>query len=89
MGEPDAAAVTPRLLGARRDPDAVAALPCPLLCVVGERDPLFPPNVVRAAAALLPGVRVVEIPGTGHSPYFEEPEVWNAAVAGFLAAAEG
>jgi len=86
MGEPDVAAVTPRLLSTRRDPAAVGALPCPLLCVVGERDPLFPPSVVRAAAALLPGARVVEIPGSGHSPYFEEPEAWNRAVAAFLAA---
>ena len=54
---------------------------------VGERDPLFPPGVVRAAAGLLPGARVVEIPGSGHSPYFEEPEAWNAAVAAFLATA--
>jgi pimeloyl-ACP methyl ester carboxylesterase len=87
MGEPDVAAVTPRLLGTRRDPEAVGALPCPLLCVVGEKDPLFPPSVVRAAAGLLPGARVVEIPASGHSPYFEEPEAWNAAVAAFLAAA--
>jgi 2-succinyl-6-hydroxy-2,4-cyclohexadiene-1-carboxylate synthase len=42
---------------------------------------------VRAAAGLLPGARVVEIPASGHSPYFEEPEAWNAAVAAFLAAA--
>jgi pimeloyl-ACP methyl ester carboxylesterase len=26
----------------------------------------------------------VEIPATGHSPYFEEPEIWNRIVLEFL-----
>jgi hypothetical protein len=27
---------------------------------------------------------VVEIPGAGHSPYFEMPEAWNRVVTTFL-----
>ena len=31
-----------------------------------------------------PNARVALIPRAGHSPYFEEPEAWNRAVAEFL-----
>jgi pimeloyl-ACP methyl ester carboxylesterase len=27
---------------------------------------------------------VTEIPGSGHSPYFEDPELWNLVVGRFL-----
>ena len=78
------AAVVPRMLGTRRDPAALASLGLPLLFIVGERDPLFPPAVVRAAADELPGAQLAEIPGTGHSPYFEDPDAWNAVLREFL-----
>jgi len=89
FGEPDLARIAPGLLATTVDESRVAALALPVLFVVGERDPLFPPAAIREAAARVPGARVVEIPGTGHSPYFEEPEAWNAALADFLAAAAG
>ena len=66
---------------------ALARLACPILCVVGSDDAIFPPAWVHAAAAMLPGALVVEIAGAGHSPYFESPAAWNTAVATFLAAA--
>jgi len=47
-------------------------------------DRLFPPAAVRALAELLPDARVVEIPGSGHSPCFEDPALWNLAVRRFL-----
>lgn len=84
MGDPAVPDIVPRLLGTRREIEPVRALPCPLLFVVGECDPLFPPAEVKAAAALLPAARVVAIPGCGHSPYFESPEAWNDAVGVFL-----
>ena len=55
---------------------------------VGGRDPLFPPAAVHAAADMLPDARVVEIAGSGHSPYFEDPDAWNDAVSRFLASLE-
>ena len=67
-----------------RPPDALAALRVPTLFVVGSDDALFPPVVIREAAAQVPGARVVEIADAGHSPYFEQPEDWNRAVLGFL-----
>ena len=39
---------------------------------------------MRASAAQVPGARLAEIADAGHSPYFEEPEAWNRAVAEFL-----
>jgi pimeloyl-ACP methyl ester carboxylesterase len=31
----------------------------------------------------------MEIPGCGHSPYFEAPDVWNAALLRFLESIDG
>lgn len=73
-----------RLLETRRDATDAARITCPVLCVVGDRDPLFPPPAVRALADLLPDALVAEIPGSGHSPYFEDPELWNLVVGRFL-----
>ena len=84
FGEPDLARVAPRLFALRRGDDALRALRVATLFVVGSRDPLFPPEVIRAAAALLPHARVLEIEGAGHSPYFEKASEWNARVAEFL-----
>lgn len=66
--------------------EKVRVLNIPTLFVVGEHDPIFPPAVIRNIAAEVPGARVVELPGTGHSPYFETPAAWNDAVSVFLAA---
>lgn len=84
FGEPDLGRILRRLLRARQEPEALARVAMPVLFVVGERDPLFPPPVVRAAADLLADASFAAIPGCGHSPYFEEPEVWNAIVERFL-----
>jgi 3-oxoadipate enol-lactonase len=79
----------PRLLRTTAHPlEAVAALEVPVLCVVGLEDPIFPPAVIREVAARLRRARVVEIPGCGHSPYFEDPESWNRAVRTFWEEAE-
>lgn len=85
MGSADADVIIPRLLAVTHDAAEAARLTMPVLCIVGDRDPLFPPAAVRALADLLPDARVVEISGCGHSPYFEDPEPWNAAVRQFLA----
>ena len=53
--------------------------------VVGDEDVLFPPPEVKAAQRELPGSRFVELPGAGHSAYFETPAAFNDAVIGWLA----
>jgi 3-oxoadipate enol-lactonase len=64
----------------------VAALPMPVLCVVGAEDDLMPPAAIREVANVFRDGRAVEVPGAGHSPYFEQPDAWNEAVLDFLAA---
>lgn len=84
MGSADPAVILPRLLAVTHDAAEAARLTMPILCLVGDQDPLFPPSSVRALADLLPDARVVEISGCGHSPYFEDPGAWNAAVGQFF-----
>lgn len=84
MGSAEPAVVLPRLVATTHDASEAAALTMPVLCVVGELDPLFPPPSVRALSGLLPDARVVELAGCGHSPSFEDAPAWNAAVRDFL-----
>jgi pimeloyl-ACP methyl ester carboxylesterase len=67
-------------------PAELAGLRLPALFVVGSEDDLFPPKLIEKAASYIHGARVAVLPDAGHSPYFETPEAWNAAVEGFLAA---
>lgn len=64
--------------------EEVGALDLPVLFVVGENDAIFPPPIIRSAASQVPGAKVLELRGAGHSPYFETPEAWNDAVRAFL-----
>jgi pimeloyl-ACP methyl ester carboxylesterase len=85
FGEPEMEKVGPALFATRVPDAALAALAMPVLFVVGTEDALFPPDVIRASAAKIPGARVALIANAGHSPYFEEPAAWNRAVAEFFA----
>lgn len=88
FGEPKLADVLPSLVATQHDARALARLACPVLLLVGEVDGLFSPAVIHASAKQLPAAcraRVATIPRAGHSPYFEEPDAWNRAVAEFLA----
>ncbi len=71
-----------------RQPDDRARLgeiSVPTLVLVGEQDkPLVKP--AREMAELIPGAQLVVIPGGGHSPQFENPDAWIAAVQAFLGA---
>lgn len=84
FGEPELAKLAPALFGTVVSDEKLAALAGRVLFVVGDEDALFPPAAIRASAAKVPGARVVEIADAGHSPYFEQPEAWNRAVAEFL-----
>lgn len=46
--------------------------------VAGDRDALFPLDVVRRAQARLPGSELVPVAGAGHSVYWEKPAAYNA-----------
>lgn len=61
----------------------LAALQVPTLFVVGTDDDIFPPAWIADAAARVPGARVEQVDSAGHSPYFEQPDAWNALVLDF------
>jgi 3-oxoadipate enol-lactonase len=63
--------------------EAVAAIRVPVLFIVGSLDEIFPPALITEAAARVPGAATELIEGAGHSPYFEQPGVWNALVQDF------
>jgi pimeloyl-ACP methyl ester carboxylesterase len=73
------------LAQARVEPAELASYSVPTLMVSGAHDQLFPPEVLKEAAAQIPGCRLVPFPGAGHSPYFEDAPRFNRLVAEFLA----
>ena len=56
----------------------------PTLYVSSEYDEIFPPEAIRKVADVTPGADFIELPGAGHSPYFEIPETFNETVRSFL-----
>jgi pimeloyl-ACP methyl ester carboxylesterase len=63
---------------------SLADLDVPTLVLVGEQDePFLGPS--EAMAGTLPSARLVVIPDAGHSPQFENPPAWQAALLEFLA----
>lgn len=68
--------------------EEVRALARPVLFIVGEHDPIFPPKMIEAAAANVSGALTVQLSGAGHSPYFETPAAWNRTVLDFLSGSD-
>ena len=58
-------------------------LTLPILIFSGSDDVLWPPAVLEELAALLPTAERCEI-DSGHSPYFENPVVFNRVLREFL-----
>lgn len=83
---PPPANVGPSLRATKYPHDMLVKVHMPVLFIVGEHDPIFPPSTIREAASLIASSRVIEIPGAGHSPYFETPDAWNRVVLDFLGA---
>ena len=68
------------LFGTHWDLDEARKSTVPILIVTGPYDMIFAPEMMRLLDAELPTSRLVEIPDSGHSPYFEKPDAWNRAV---------
>jgi proline iminopeptidase len=66
----------------------LGAIACPTLIVHGRQDPI-PLASSEAAAAAIPGARLVVLEDAGHVPYVEQPEALFAAVLPFLDAVVG
>ncbi len=57
----------------------------PALLCTGESDLYTPPAVLRMQASHMPHAEVATIAEAGHSPYWEQPEIFNQLLLAFLA----
>lgn len=64
------------------------AIGVPTLVIYGEHDTLLV-DAAKELAAAIPGARLEMVPEAGHSPQYERPEVFNAALRRHLAAVHG
>jgi pimeloyl-ACP methyl ester carboxylesterase len=76
-------AIVTEIVGQPDGLEALAAVAVPTLVIVGDQDTPFMAHSERMAKTI-PGGRLAVIPDAGHSPQFEAPEPWFAALAGFL-----
>lgn len=66
------------------EPEQLADWTVPTLVLSCEDDVLYPPAVLDAVAGVIPGARIERIAGSGHSPYWEVPEIFNARLRAFI-----
>ena len=57
---------------------------CPVLFIAGREDPLFPPSLLASYVPHFPNANIQIVDDAGHSPYFEQPEIFNALLDEFL-----
>ncbi len=65
--------------------ERLAEITTPTLLITGTADLTAPPSMVRLTAASIPGSEVVVVGESGHSLYWEQPEVFNRALLEFFA----
>jgi pimeloyl-ACP methyl ester carboxylesterase len=56
----------------------------PTLLLTGDADLYTPPPVLRLFAARISGAETRIVPATGHSAYWEQPELFNRALLAFV-----
>ena len=56
----------------------------PTLLLTGDADLFAPPFVLKLFAARIKNAESVIVPEAGHSAYWEQPEIFNRAVLGFI-----
>ena len=64
--------------------DEIHHIRMPVLVFAGERDPIIPYRHQREYALNLPNCRFCSIPGTGHVPFAERPEVFEETFINWL-----
>jgi len=74
----------PVLFAARQNPDLVVERRIPVILIVGEEDVLTPPSIMELMRRRLGPARLIRIPGSGHSVYFERPDEFNRTIENFL-----
>lgn len=87
--QPAAMAAALRAMGARQDQRPhLAAIRCPTLCLVGERDAVTPVERHEEMLQALPRGRLVVLPGAGHLSNLEAPDAFNERLGAFMAEVE-
>ena len=90
MMESQRPATIAHALAAMRDrPDRsgeLSAIAVPTLIVVGEKDGITPPDVMRGIHRQVAGSEMLVIPAAGHMTPMEQPEQVNRAIGRFVAA---
>lgn len=79
-----AAAVGNGMFVSERLEDVADRVTAPTLVIWGAEDKLFPPAIADLIAGHVKASRKVLIPSAGHFPQFDNPAVFNVAVAHFL-----
>jgi 3-oxoadipate enol-lactonase len=75
-----------RRLGAGRvrAPAELAGIACPILLLANDEDTVICPDAADGIGRAVPGVRVVHLPACGHSAYFQNAALYNAAIRTFF-----
>jgi pimeloyl-ACP methyl ester carboxylesterase len=63
----------------------LATIACPVLAVQGLDDEYGTLEQIRGIARRVPGTRLLELPGCGHSPHRDQPQRLTAAASRFIA----
>jgi len=56
----------------------------PILVTAADADPALPPALMRMIAARIPAAETVVFEDSGHSTYWEQPEVFNRTILDFI-----
>ena len=75
---------TPQATRNRLNFAALESIRAPALLLTGDADLYMPPSLLREVAKHLKDCTTVVVPESGHSAYWEQPEIFNRAVLDFL-----
>jgi 3-oxoadipate enol-lactonase len=56
----------------------------PTLVVAGDEDRVYPPALARQLATRIPGAELAMMPGVGHLPNLEQPDLFDRTVLDFI-----
>jgi pimeloyl-ACP methyl ester carboxylesterase len=86
LADPSTEAVVRRLRGMLHYEGAEEAkrITCPALVLAGEVDRTFDPEMSHELRRLIPDSELALLPGCGHLPQLEAPELFNPTLRRFL-----
>ena len=62
-----------------------AAITCPVLVLHGDRDGIYPLQIAMGLYRALPNAELAVLPGAGHAPHVERPDLFVRILADFHA----